>query len=230
VVEVEKVVYIEVPVETVREVVREVPTEVIKEVEVIREVPTEVVREVPVYIDREVYTEVRVEVPVEIAVEVEREVPVQLIKEVPVEVVRESTGGGVPTGHDHSGADAGRHETKTYLMSEREQLARAGVPASGAVSGSEMVLRRQGGWADGPSKPRSASAATGMGGPAGGRRPRSAGLGKPDAKAEQYAATKGGFVAGKNVWGGGSTSGSTEKRAERAIAASKAASSDAARS
>ena len=78
-----EVVYVETPVEVIKEVEKlvEVPVEVIKEVEKIVEVPVEVLKEVPVEVIKEV--EKLVEVPVEVIKEVE------VVKEVPVEVIKE---------------------------------------------------------------------------------------------------------------------------------------------
>ena len=104
IVEVEKVVVKEVPVEVVveKEVVREVPVQVVVEKEVIREVPVEVV--VEKIVEVEVIKEVKVpgetvivekEVPVEVVVE--KVVEVEVVKEVKVEKVVTPTPAPRPT-------------------------------------------------------------------------------------------------------------------------------------
>lgn len=54
-----------------------------------REVPVEVIKEVPVEVEKIVEVEKEVPVEVEKIVEVEKEVPVEVIKEIPVEVTKE---------------------------------------------------------------------------------------------------------------------------------------------
>ena len=142
----------------------------------------------------------------------------QLIKEVPVEVVRESQQ-PLPNTHVDS------FETKTYLMSERERAAREREqppPTSSGGVPTDAVLRRKGGWSGAPpastvsgeqTRPRPMSAAS-----AASAQSRRAAA--PPSKPEQYASTKSGFVSGRNVW-----TGTSERRAQAAIAAAKAATS-----
>lgn len=85
----------------------------------------------------------------------------------------------------------------------------------------EMVLRRKGGWSDGPksqSFPRQHAHRENQ---------------RPEAqnkKPEQIAATKAGFVSGRNVWGGTTerreSAGQAAARAKAAIAAARAATGD----
>ena len=210
---------------------------------VIREVPVETVREVPVYVDREVLVESRVEVPVDVVRLVEKEVAVELIREVPVEVVRE-TSQALPDTHMDN------FDTKTYLMSERERAHRAsgggGFDGGGGGGGGgfdggggglnvppplppDMVLRRKGGWSDGPRDAgRAQSVPRTDGGASQGRKP----LDPANKKAvpDQLAATKSGFVSGRNVWGGTTErrepAGQAAARAKAAIAAARAATGD----
>ena len=234
----------EVPVEVIKEVevIREVHVETIKEVPVYidREVLVEVRVEVPIdverFVDREVAVELVREVPVEVVRETQQALPdthvdnfetktylmserergqratnADVLQAPAEEAVLRRKGGWTGAGAAPlQPSTAGNSKSSSSIYHggggggggggyEQQQQSARGRPASSAA-----MSRRSGGASVGSIGSGVSSLNPG----------NAAASGKP----EQYAATKSGFVSGRNVWGG-----TSERRANQAIAAARAA-------